>query len=125
MTWINLLSAFCCLKKLVVERPHACVCPQRFFSETVSKRFFGLNEIVGDLRSRVCLYVRPFVTLFLRNRSLHLSETLQLGLLGVRKNFSNAFLVIFAVLAILAKTSQNWPFGWICTTVSLKIPEKT
>ena len=77
--------------------------PQLFFSETVSKRFFGLNEVVGDLRSRVCLYVRPFVTLFLGNRSLHHSETLQLGLVGARKNVPSALLIIFTVLAILAK----------------------
>ena len=79
------------------------VSPQRFFSETVSKHFFGLNEVVGDLRSRVCLYVRPFVTLFVGNHSLHLSETLQLGLVGARKNVPSALLIIFPVLAILAK----------------------
>ena len=48
----------------------------------VSKFFWSLDEVVGDLRSHVCPYictfVRTCVILFLGNRSLLFSETLQL-----------------------------------------------
>ena len=53
--------------------------------------------------------VRPFVRKYLEIRSLLFSETLQLVWACKReKNVPSAFLIIFAILAILAK---NWPFG--------------
>ena len=60
-----------------------------------------------DLRSHVCPFVRSSVTLFLGNRSLLFSETLQLvRACKQEKNVPSAFLIIFTVSAILAK---NWP----------------
>ena len=63
--------------------------------------------------NHVCSFVRPsvrsLVTQFLENRSLLFSESLQLVRAFKRKkNVPSAFLIIFTLLAILAK---NWPFG--------------
>ena len=65
-------------------------------------------ETLGVLfvRASVRMFVRSFATLFLGNRSLLFSETLQLVKACRReKNAPSAFLIIFTVLAILAK---NW-----------------
>ena len=68
--------------------------------------FWSLDEVVGDLRSHVCPYVRMCVTRFLGNLSLLFSETLQLvRACKCEKKVPSAFLIIFTVLAILAK---NW-----------------
>ena len=61
-----------------------------------------------DLRIRLCPSVRAYVrsrgTLFLGNRSLLFSETLHiLRACKHQKNVPRAFLIIFTVLAILAK----------------------
>ena len=54
--------------------------------------FWSLDEVVGDLGSHVCPYVRPYVRLFLGNRSLLFSETLQLVSACKReKNFPSVF----------------------------------
>ena len=61
---------------------------------------------VTSVRSYVRSSVRLSVTLFLGNRSLLFSETLQLVRdCKCEKNVPSAFLIIFTVLAILAK---NW-----------------
>ena len=62
----------------------------------------------------ICPSVHTYVTLFLGNRSLLFSETLQLvRACKHEKNVPSAFLIIFpvlAILAILAKNFQNGPF---------------
>ena len=56
-----------------------------------------------------CLSVRPYATLFLGNRSLLFSETLQLvRACRCEKNVPSAFLIIFTVLVILLKNCHNW-----------------
>ena len=58
--------------------------------------FWSHGEVVGDLRSCVCLYVRTSARLILGNRSLLFSETLQLVRACKReKNVPSAFLIIF------------------------------
>ncbi len=55
--------------------------------------------------------MRASVTLFLRNRSSDFSEILyEVRVQKVRKNVPSAFLIIFTVLAILAKNSPKWVF---------------
>ena len=56
-----------------------------------------------DLRSHVCSSVRSYATLFLGNRSLLFSETLQwVRACRCEKNVPSAFLIIF--------TCPKWPF---------------
>ena len=74
-----------------------------------SSTFWSLDEVVGDLRSHVCPYVRPYVTRFLGNRSLLFSKTLQL-VRGCKceKNVPSAFLKKIPVSPILAKNCPKW-----------------
>ena len=87
---------------------------------TLEFPIFGLStkslETLG-----VCPSVRTYVARFLGNRSLLFSETLQLvRACKFEKNVPSAFLIIFTVLAILAKNWSKWPFGWMCAPVSLR-----
>ena len=75
--------------------------------------FFGLStkslETLWVEFVRTC--VRTCVTRFLGNRSLIFSETLQLvRACRCEKNVPSAFLIMFTVLAILAKNCPIWPF---------------
>ena len=68
-----------------------------------------------------CPFVRLSATCFLGIPSLLFSENLQL----VRacqggKNFPRAFLKKIPFCPFWPKTVQNWQFGWMCTTVSLR-----
>ena len=78
---------------------------------------FGLStkslETLGvtSVRTYVRPFIRSFVSLFLGNRSLLFSETLQfVRACRCEKNVPSAFLIIFTVLAILAKNCPKWPF---------------
>ena len=89
--------------------------------------FWSLDQLVVEtlgvafVRPFVRSSVIPYATLFLGNRSLFFSETLQLVRACQReKNVPSVFLIIFAILAILAKNCQNGPFGWRCGCVSLR-----
>ena len=63
------------------------------------------------MRTSVRAYVPASVTLFLRNRSSDFSEILyEVRVQKVRKNVPSAFLIIFTVLAILAKNCPNLAF---------------
>jgi len=76
--------------------------------------FFGLStnwsfETLGVASVRTS--VRTSGTLFLRNRSSDFYEILyEVRVQKVRKNVPSAFLIIFTVLAILAKNSPKWVF---------------
>ena len=78
--------------------------------------FWSLDQLVvetlgvASVRTSVSSYVCTCATLFLGNRSLLFSETLQLvRACRCEKNVPSAFLKISTVLAILAKLSK-WPF---------------
>ena len=92
---------------------------------SVRQAFWFLDEVVGDLRihvrAYVRAYVRPYVTLLLENRSLLFSETLQLiRAFNSEKNVPNAFSEKIPFCPFWLKIVQNWPFGWMCATVSLR-----
>ena len=72
---------------------------------------FGLSTN-GHLRPQESrLSICPSVTLFLGNRSSDFSEILyEVRFQKVRKNVPSAFLIIFTVLAILAKNCPKWAF---------------
>ena len=83
----------------------------------VGRNFWSLDQLVVETLGVAFVrpYVRPFArtyaTLFLGNRSLLFSETVQLvRACRCEKNFPSAFLIIFTVLAILAKNCPKWPF---------------
>ena len=85
-----------------------------FFFRLVHRNclIFGLStkslETLGvtSVRPYVRSFVRSLVTRFLGNHSLLFSETLQLvRACKCEKNVPSAFLIIFTILAILAK---NW-----------------
>ena len=64
-----------------------------------------------ESRSYVRPFVRSYVTLFLKNRSSDFSEILyEVRVQKVRKNVPSAFLIIFTILAILAKNCPKWAF---------------
>ena len=75
--------------------------------------FWSLNQLVVETLgvAPVRPYVRLFATLFLGNRSSLFSETLPLvRAYRCEKIVQSAFLIIFTVLAILAKNCPKWPF---------------
>ena len=86
--------------------------------------FWSLDQLVVETLgvAFVRTYVHPFVrNAFSRKLFIIFSETLELVRACKReKNVPSAFLIIFTVLAILAKNWSKWPFGWMCTRVSLR-----
>ena len=77
--------------------------------------YWSLDQLVVEtlgvtsVRSYVLSFVRP--SRFLGNRSLLFSETLQLvRACRCEKNVPRALLIIFTILAILAKNCPTWPF---------------
>ena len=65
-------------------------------------------ETLGVMFVHPC--VRASVTLFLGNRSLLFSETLQLvRACRCEKNVSGAFLIIFTVLTVFDQNGPFWP----------------